>query len=194
MVCRLIFQAERGENWTCTSAFAGLARQTILVMKPRAGLSFLFSLWLSKGMVWVERGPACQGGSHVARLNFITTRVGVYKCLSLIVGFAVTVAIWPREVVSCRDFILRAVATFWVMSLVGIYTGKASGNASGVNWGGRSGEYQFLSWMCIKGFVCCLSHDHHLDRFDRVLQVSSYGDIVDLLTRTIFTTTIVVSD
>ena len=111
MVCRLIFQAERGENWTCTSAFAGLARQTILVMKPRAGLSFLFSLWLSKGMVWVERGPACQGGSHVAHLNFITTRVGVYKCLSLIVGFAVTVAIWPREVVSCRDFILRAVAT-----------------------------------------------------------------------------------
>ena len=40
------------------------------------------------------------GGSHVARLNFKTSRVGVYKCLSLIVGFAVTVAIWPREVVS----------------------------------------------------------------------------------------------
>ena len=37
--------------------------------------------------------------------------------MSLIVGFAVTVAIWPREVVSCRDFILRAVATFWAMSL-----------------------------------------------------------------------------
>ena len=54
----------------------------------------------------------CQGGSHVARLNFKMSRVGVYKCLSLIVGFAVTVAIWPREVVSCHDFILRAVATF----------------------------------------------------------------------------------
>ena len=54
----------------------------------------------------------CQGGgggSHVARLNFKTSRVGVYKCLSLIVGFAITVAIWPREVVSCRDFILHAV-------------------------------------------------------------------------------------
>ena len=38
----------------------------------------------------------------------------------LIVGFAVTVAIWPGEVVSCRDFILRAVAPFWAMSLVGI--------------------------------------------------------------------------
>ena len=46
--------------------------------------------------------------------------------MSLIVGFAVTVAIWPREVVSCRDFILRAVATFWAMSLVGIYPGRAS--------------------------------------------------------------------
>ena len=69
----------------------------------------------------------CQGGSHVARLNFKTSRVGVYiKCLSLIVGFAVIVATWPREVVSCRDFILRAVATFWAMSLVGIYPGRAS--------------------------------------------------------------------
>ena len=34
-----------------------------------------------------------QGGSHVARLNFKTSRFGVYKRLSLIVGFAVTVAI-----------------------------------------------------------------------------------------------------
>ena len=43
-------------------------------------------------------------------------RVGVYKCLSLIVGFAGTVAICPREVVSCRDFIQRAVATFCRLS------------------------------------------------------------------------------
>ena len=58
--------------------------------------------------------PGGKGGgeAHVARLNFKTFRVGVYKCLSLIVGFAVTVAIWPREVVSCRDFILRVVDTF----------------------------------------------------------------------------------
>ena len=65
------------------------------------------------------------GGSHVARLNFKMPCVGVYKCLSLIISFAVTVAIWPREVVSCRDFILRAVVTFWAMSLVGIYPGTA---------------------------------------------------------------------
>ena len=59
------------------------------------------------------RGPARGGrGSDVARLNFKTSRVGVYKYFLLIVGFAVTVAIWLREVVSCRDFILRAVATF----------------------------------------------------------------------------------
>ena len=70
---------------------------------------------------------SCQGGSHVTRLNFKTACVRVYKCLLLIVVFAVTVAIWPREVVSCRDFILRAVATFWAMSLVGlIYPGRAS--------------------------------------------------------------------
>ena len=66
------------------------------------------------------------GGVHVTRLNFKTSCVGVYKCLLPIVGFAVTVAIWPREVVSCRDFILRAVPTFWAMSLVGIYPGRAS--------------------------------------------------------------------
>ena len=71
------------------------------------------------------RGPA-KGGSHVARLNFKTSRVGVYKCLSLIVGFAVTVTIWPGEVVSCRDFILCTVTPFWAMSLVGIYPGRAS--------------------------------------------------------------------
>ena len=52
--------------------------------------------------------------------------VGVYKCLSLIAGVAVTVAIWLGEVVSCRDFILRAAATFWAMSLVGIYPGRVS--------------------------------------------------------------------
>ena len=68
----------------------------------------------------------CQGGSHFACLNFKTSCVSVYKCLSLIVGFAVTVAVWPREVVSCHDFILRVVATFWAMSLVGIYPGRAS--------------------------------------------------------------------
>ena len=58
-------------------------------------------------------GREGKGEGHVARLNFKTSRVvGVYKCLSLIVGFAVTFAIWPREVVSCRDFILRAVLLF----------------------------------------------------------------------------------
>ena len=67
----------------------------------------------------------CQGGSQVARLNFKTSRVGVYKCLSLLVGFVVTVAIWPGEVASCHDFILCAVATFWAMWLVGIYPGRA---------------------------------------------------------------------
>ena len=43
-----------------------------------------------------------------------------HRSLLLILGFAVPVAIWPRAVVSYRDFILRSVATLWVMSLVGI--------------------------------------------------------------------------
>ena len=77
----------------------------------------------------IEALPRWGGGGgrgRVARPNFKTSRVGVYKCLSLMVGFAITVAIWPRGVVSCRHFILGAVATFWAMSLVGIYPGRAS--------------------------------------------------------------------
>ena len=56
----------------------------------------------------------CQGGggSYVAHLNFKTSRVGVYKCLSLIVGFAVTVAIWLRGGLS-----LVAIS-FYVLSLL----------------------------------------------------------------------------
>ena len=65
------------------------------------------------------------GGSHVAHLNFKRSRVCVYKCLSFIVSFAITVAIWPKEVVS-HSFILCADATFWAMSLVGIYPDRAS--------------------------------------------------------------------
>ena len=83
-------------------------------------VNFFYSLFILQG------GPAGGGGTHVARLNFKTSRVGVYKCLSLIVGFVVIVAIWPREVVSCGDSTLHAVATFWAMSLVGIYPGRAS--------------------------------------------------------------------
>ena len=50
-----------------------------------------------------------------------------HHSLSLILGFSITVTIWLREVVSCRhDFILRSVATFWVVSLVRIYPGRAS--------------------------------------------------------------------
>ena len=72
------------------------------------------------------RGPTRGGGSYVARLNFKTSHVSVYKYLLLIVTFPVTVAIWPKEVVSYRDFILHAVATFWALSLVGIYPGRTS--------------------------------------------------------------------
>ena len=54
----------------------------------------------------------CQGGSYVAHLNLKMSRVGVYKCLSLIVGFAVTVVIWLRGGLS-----LVAIS-FYVLSLL----------------------------------------------------------------------------
>ena len=49
----------------------------------------------------------CQGRVPCPPSEFKTSRVGVQKCSLLIVGFAVTVTIWPREVVSCRDFIFE---------------------------------------------------------------------------------------
>ena len=89
-------------------------------------MTTMMIIMLMMMMVMMMMMRPCQGWSHVTCLNFKTSCVSVYKCLSLIVGFAVTVAIWPREVVSCLDFILGAVATFWAMSLVGIYPGRAS--------------------------------------------------------------------
>ena len=124
--------------------FSLLLRPSQLAQKPIMGIHVKDCLFLLSPMqvffvLWCINAPPhwncgeeyditrpCQGGSHVARLNFKTSHVGVCKCLSLIVGFAITVAIWPRKVVSCRDFILRTVATFWAMSLVGIYPGRAS--------------------------------------------------------------------
>ena len=63
------------------------------------------------------RGPARRGwggGSHFACLNFKTSRVGVYKCLSLIVGFAITATICPRQVVYCHNFILRTCCCYFL--------------------------------------------------------------------------------
>ena len=85
---------------------------------------------------WGPAGGGGGGGVHFGRLNFKTSRVGVYKCLwGNLVPRAFPLKIgwrekpWGRgceEVVSCCDFILRAVASFWAMSLVGIYPGRAS--------------------------------------------------------------------
>ena len=46
--------------------------------------------------------------------------------LSLVLGFNVAVGILLGKDVIRRDFVLCAVATFWAISLVGIYPGKAS--------------------------------------------------------------------
>ena len=102
----------------------GLLRICSLIGIVKGLNSGVISRWSM--IVWAIVEALSGGGSHVTRLNFKTSRVGVFKCLLLIVGFAVTLAIWPREVVSCCDFILRAVATFLAMSLVRIYPGRAS--------------------------------------------------------------------
>ena len=66
-----------------------------------------------------------EGGCLLSRFHFTCCRyfLGYVACRNLPI---VTVTIWPREVVSCRDFILLAVATFWAMSLVGIYPSSLS--------------------------------------------------------------------
>ena len=107
------------ENRVITGFNANYTRTIDLLTELLVGLLSLIMYG------YLEALPG-EGGGHVACLNFKTSCVSVYKCLSLIVIFAVTVPIWLREVVSCRDFILHAVATFWAMSLVGIYPGRAS--------------------------------------------------------------------
>ena len=81
--------------------------------------------------------------------------------LSLIVSFAVTVAIWLWEVVSYGNFILHSVTTFWVLSLVGIYPGRASF------------YYSVCTILCRCAVWTCL---HHLSPFLlSLLAVSSPG-------------------
>ena len=117
--------------------FINVIHYTFLILKPQelwkgigisqtANSELNVHMYLVKDFKRPSRGGG--GGSHVTHLNFKTSRVSIYKCLLLIDGFAITVAIWQREVVPCCNFILRVVATFWAMSLVGIYPGRASFN------------------------------------------------------------------
>ena len=86
----------------------------------------MMMIMLMMMMVMMMMIRPSQGWSHVTRLN-LKCLVSVFiNACHLYVGFAVTVSIWPREVVSCRDFILGAVATFWAMWFVGTYPGRAS--------------------------------------------------------------------
>ena len=111
----------------CRYTVSQLSAGSIPTVDQQQTDTYLYWLHIYYPAMWLCRGPVGGGGgeSHVTHLNFKTSCVGVYKCLSLIVSFDVTVAIWQREVVSCCDFILHTVATFWAMSLVGIYPGRA---------------------------------------------------------------------
>ena len=53
-----------------------------------------------------------------------------HRFLSPILGFDVSFGIFRRKIVLCRHFILDAVATFWLMSLVEFYPGRASYKAT----------------------------------------------------------------
>ena len=53
-----------------------------------------------------------------------------HSSLLPILGFDDSFGIFPRKIVLCRHFILRAVATFWLISLVGFYPGRASYKAT----------------------------------------------------------------
>ena len=112
------------------------------------------------------RGPARGGGSHVACLNLKMSCVTVLSyftslsvvelkenCLSLS-GFKFSI----RIAVRC-GFILCAVATFWAMSLVGIYRGRVSnklytGNSIHIlqmlKWKTFSVTYMYtVGWICL---------------------------------------------
>ena len=70
-----------------------------------------------------QRGGGCPMSPVWILKRLVSVFINACRLLSALLS---PVAIWPREVVSCRDFILRVVATFWAMSLPGIYPGRAS--------------------------------------------------------------------
>ena len=63
---------------------------------------------------------------------------------SAILGIFVTCRNLTRKVFVCRNFIPCAVATFWAMSLVGIYPGRAS---MVVNWAASERQH-FVTSLC----------------------------------------------
>ena len=85
----------------------------------RNNIMIISNFWMRLG-----RGPA-RGVSHVACRSFKMSRVGILSRLHNAVGNLATY-IWLR-----RSFVAISfecwTATFWPMSLVGIYPGRASG-------------------------------------------------------------------
>ena len=74
-------------------------------------------------LIW---GPAGGGGGPMLPFCILKNLMSMFINACHLLSALPSVATWLREVVCCRDFILRAVATFWAMSLVGIYPGRAS--------------------------------------------------------------------
>ena len=69
------------------------------------------------------RARPCQGVPCVARLSLKTNGVII---LSLFLHLVVVVGILMNKILIFLDFHIYAIASFWAMSLVGIYPGWAS--------------------------------------------------------------------
>ena len=75
-----------------------------------------------------------------------------HSSFSPVLSFDVTVGIWLRKVVFCHNFILRAAASFWVVSLVGVNPDKASTQNECIT-SGRSKSRKLKFYRMILGKV-----------------------------------------
>ena len=89
---------------------------TFIYLRPEKGTP---SGW-SVRVHYRERPYQGGGGFHVSHLNFKTSCASVYKCLSLIVGFAVSVTIWPREEFTLAGRASREYSPSEVLNLIDI--------------------------------------------------------------------------
>ena len=102
------YKISRHYKWALGQAFDHLSYDTVIVVEDDldigkfckhhfVSLQSMHIFWLRESFFLMFLPGKGEGGSHVAHLNFKTSRVGVYKCLWLIVSFAITVTIWPRR-------------------------------------------------------------------------------------------------
>ena len=85
------------------------------------------------GPCFTHRRGLARWGSHVAHLNFKTSRVGVYKCLSLICLLCRHCRNLAEGGCLLSRFHFTCCCYFWAMSLVRICPSRASQNGN-ISW------------------------------------------------------------